>query len=93
MLAVLERRFVQANRALLIVLLTVTVVVTFVNVFLRYAGESSFLWGEEVGRHLMIWLAFIAAGWRSATARISASIRSSALCLCARRALCGQRSR
>jgi len=28
MLAVLERRFVQANRALLIVLLTVTVVVT-----------------------------------------------------------------
>lgn len=62
MLAVLERRFVQANRALLIVLLTAMVVVTFVNVFLRYAGESSFLWGEEVGRHLMIWLAFIGGG-------------------------------
>ena len=62
MLAVLERRFVQANRALLIVLLTAMVIVTFVNVFLRYAGESSFLWGEEVGRHLMIWLAFIGGG-------------------------------
>ena len=62
MLTVLERRFVQANRALLIVLLAAMVVVTFVNVFLRYAGESSFLWGEEVGRHLMIWLAFIGGG-------------------------------
>ena len=62
MLAVLERRFVQANRTLLIVLLAAMVVVTFVNVLLRYAGESSFLWGEEVARHLMIWLAFIGGG-------------------------------
>ena len=58
----LERRFVQANRALLIVLLAAMVVVTFVNVVMRYAGESSFLWGEEVGRHLMIWLAFVGGG-------------------------------
>ena len=58
----LERRFVQANRALLIVLLAAMVLVTFVNVVMRYAGESSFLWGEEVGRHLMIWLAFVGSG-------------------------------
>ncbi len=58
----LERRFVQANRALLIVLLAAMVVVTFVNVVLRYTGEVSFLWAEEVGRHLMIWLAFIGGG-------------------------------
>ena len=58
----LERRFVQANRALLIVLLAAMVVVTFVNVVMRYTGESSFLWGEEVGRHLMIWLAFVGGG-------------------------------
>lgn len=58
----LERRFVQSNRALLIVLLTAMVVVTFVNVVMRYTGESSFLWGEEVGRHLMIWLAFVGGG-------------------------------
>ncbi len=59
---VLERRFVQANRTLLIVLLAAMVVVTFVNVVMRYLGESSFLWGEEVGRHLMIWLAFVGSG-------------------------------
>ena len=58
----LERRFVQANRVLLIVLLAAMVVVTFVNVVMRYVGESSFLWGEEVGRHLMIWLAFVGSG-------------------------------
>jgi TRAP-type transport system small permease protein len=58
----LERRFVQAHRALLIVLLAAMVVVTFVNVGMRYVGESSFLWGEEVGRHLMIWLAFVGGG-------------------------------
>ncbi|HKO67962.1 MAG TPA: TRAP transporter small permease [Burkholderiaceae bacterium] len=62
MLPGLERRFVQVNRALLIVLLAAMVVVTFVNVVMRYAGESSFLWGEEVGRHLMIWLAFVGGG-------------------------------
>lgn len=59
---VAEYRLVQANRALLIVLLAAMVVVIFVNVFLRYAGESSFLWAEEVGRHLMIWLTFVGGG-------------------------------
>ena len=58
----LERWFVQANRALLIVLLAAMVVVTFANVVMRYTGESSFVWGEEVGRHLMIWLAFVGSG-------------------------------
>ena len=62
MLVRLERHFVQANRGLLILLLTAMVVVTFVNVVMRYTGESSFLWGEEVGRHLMIWLAFVGGG-------------------------------
>src|SRR5688572_30817733 len=62
MLLQLERQFVQANRVALIVLLAAMVVVTFVNVVMRYMGESSFLWGEEVGRHLMIWLAFIGGG-------------------------------
>ena len=62
MLSLLERRFVQANRVLLIVLLASMVVITFVNVVMRYAGASSFVWGEEVGRHLMIWLAFVGGG-------------------------------
>ena len=62
MLLGVERRFVQVNRALLIVLLAAMVIVTFINVVMRYAGESSFLWGEEVGRHLMIWVAFVGGG-------------------------------
>ncbi len=57
-----EHWLVQANRALLIALLAGMVVVIFVNVVLRYTGESAFLWGEEVGRHLMIWLAFAGSG-------------------------------
>ncbi len=62
MLLSIERYLVQANRVLLIALLSAMVVVTFVNVFLRYVSESSFPWGEEVGRHLMIWLAFVGSG-------------------------------
>ncbi|MEP6608935.1 MAG: TRAP transporter small permease [Burkholderiaceae bacterium] len=57
-----ERWLVNANRALLIVLLAAMVVVTFINVMLRYTSESSLLWGEEVARHLMIWLTFTGAG-------------------------------
>lgn len=57
-----EHHLVRANRALLIALLAAMVVVIFVNVLLRYLGESAFLWGEEVGRHLMIWLTFVGAG-------------------------------
>jgi len=53
---------VQANRALMMIILAAMVVVTFVNVILRYSGENSFLWGEEVARHLMIWLAFVGSG-------------------------------
>jgi len=53
---------VKANRALMMIILAAMVVVTFVNVILRYSGENSFLWGEEVGRHLMIWLAFVGSG-------------------------------
>ncbi len=52
----------QANRAVMMIILAAMVVVTFVNVILRYSGENSFLWGEEVGRHLMIWLAFVGSG-------------------------------
>ncbi|MGH6611729.1 MAG: TRAP transporter small permease, partial [Burkholderiaceae bacterium] len=58
----IEHGLVRANRVLLIALLTAMVVVTFINVFLRYTGESSFLWGEEVARHLMIWLTFVGSG-------------------------------
>lgn len=58
----LERQLVLVNRAALMVILAAMVLVTFVNVILRYSGTNSFLWGEEVGRHLMIWLTFVGGG-------------------------------
>ena len=61
-LRLIEHWLVWANRAVLIALLAAMVIVIFVNVVLRYTGESAFLWGEEVGRHLMIWLTFIGGG-------------------------------
>src|SRR5512137_813054 len=57
-----ERRFVQANRWLLIALLTAMVVIVFANVCMRYLLGTSVIWSEEVSRHLMIWLTFAGSG-------------------------------
>jgi TRAP-type C4-dicarboxylate transport system permease small subunit len=57
-----ERRFVQANRLLLILLLGAMVVVVFANVCMRYLFGTSVIWSEEVARHLMIWLTFAGSG-------------------------------
>ncbi len=57
-----ERRFVQANRLLLIMLLAAMVVVVFANVCMRYLLGTSVIWSEEVARHLMIWLTFAGSG-------------------------------
>lgn len=58
----IERRFVQANRWLLIALLTAMVAVVFANVVMRYVFGTSVIWSEEVARHLMIWLTFAGSG-------------------------------
>jgi TRAP-type C4-dicarboxylate transport system permease small subunit len=62
MLDSFERHFVQANRWLLIALLTAMVAVVFANVCLRYLIGTSVIWSEEVARHLMIWLTFAGSG-------------------------------
>lgn len=62
MLDNLERRLVQANRWLLIALLTTMVIVVFANVCMRYLLGTSVIWSEEVARHLMIWLTFVGSG-------------------------------
>jgi TRAP-type C4-dicarboxylate transport system permease small subunit len=62
MLDAFERHFVQANRWLLIALLTAMVAVVFANVCLRYLIGTSVIWSEEVARHLMIWLTFAGSG-------------------------------
>ena len=57
-----ERRFVAANRWLLIVLLAAMSLIVFANVALRYLTSSSIEWAEEVARHMMIWLTITGAG-------------------------------
>lgn len=57
-----ERRFVAANRWLLIVMLAAMAVIIFANVVLRYLTNQSIEWAEEVARHLMIWLTFLGCG-------------------------------
>lgn len=57
-----ERWFVQANRVLLMILLAAMSLIVFANVCLRYLTTESIVWGEEVARHMMIWLTFVGAG-------------------------------
>ncbi|HEV7915348.1 MAG TPA: TRAP transporter small permease [Albitalea sp.] len=57
-----ERRFLAANRWVLIVMLAAMALIIFANVALRYLTDQSIEWAEEVARHLMIWLTFVGAG-------------------------------
>ena len=62
MLNKFERALVAANRWLLIVLLAAMACIVFANVVLRYTTGDSIVWGEEVARHMMIWVTFLGAG-------------------------------
>ncbi|WP_227935210.1 TRAP transporter small permease [Alkalihalobacillus deserti] len=44
---------------ILIVLSILTVVVVFVQVFMRYILDSSLVWSEELARYAFIWLIYI----------------------------------
>lgn len=57
-----ERAFLAANRWALIALLAAMSVIVFANVALRYLTHQSIEWGEEVARHMMVWLTFLGAG-------------------------------
>lgn len=57
-----ERGFLALNRALLVLLLAAMSCIVFANVCLRYLTTESIVWGEEVARHMMIWLTFLGAG-------------------------------
>lgn len=57
-----EERFVLVNRALVALVLAAVFAIVFANVVGRYILESSFAWGEEAARHLMIFGAFSGAG-------------------------------
>jgi TRAP-type transport system small permease protein len=57
-----ERYFLATNRWAMIVLLAAMALIVFANVVLRYLTNASIEWGEEVSRHMMIWLTFLGSG-------------------------------
>lgn len=57
-----ERYFLATNRWAMILLLAGMALIVFANVVLRYLTNASIEWGEEVSRHMMIWLTFIGSG-------------------------------
>jgi TRAP-type C4-dicarboxylate transport system permease small subunit len=60
--SLLERRFIAANRWVVVALLGVTVVLVIANVIARYVFSYSLTWVEEVSRYLMIWSALLGCG-------------------------------
>jgi TRAP-type C4-dicarboxylate transport system permease small subunit len=62
MLASFDRRFLAANRALVIALLAAMALMVFGNVALRFLTDHSILWAEEASRYAMVWLTFLGAG-------------------------------
>ncbi|EAQ03254.1 hypothetical protein OB2597_13958 [Pseudooceanicola batsensis HTCC2597] len=57
-----DRYLTALNKVLVALLLAATFAVVIVNVVLRYGFGSSFAWGDEVARFLMIAGAFFGAG-------------------------------
>ncbi|SLN10046.1 2,3-diketo-L-gulonate TRAP transporter small permease protein YiaM [Roseivivax jejudonensis] len=57
-----DRYLTALNKALVALLLAATFAVVIVNVVMRYGFGTSFAWGEEVARFLMIAGAFFGAG-------------------------------
>jgi TRAP-type transport system small permease protein len=58
----LERAFVRANQAAVIVLMGTMATLVFVNVVARYIFNASIIWVEEVTQYEMIWVTYLGAG-------------------------------
>jgi TRAP-type C4-dicarboxylate transport system permease small subunit len=48
---------------LLLLLLSVSVVVIFMQVVMRYVFQSSLSWSEELGRYIFIWFTWLGTGY------------------------------
>ena len=57
-----ERYFLEANRAVIFIMMAVMATLVFVNVVTRYVFNFSIIWAEEVSQYLMIWIAYLGAG-------------------------------
>lgn len=64
-----EKRFDQANRWFVILVLSVMVVMVFVQVVMRRFFGSPLAWAEEAARYMTLWVMFLAMGAGLATGR------------------------
>jgi TRAP-type C4-dicarboxylate transport system permease small subunit len=60
-LHVIEQFFVRLESALLVVFLSVMILLAFSQVILRNFFDSGLLWGDQLVRHLVLWVGFMGA--------------------------------
>jgi C4-dicarboxylate transporter DctQ subunit len=60
-LKAIDRALTQTEQAILITLLSVMVVMSFLQVVLRNLFSSGFLWADILLRHILLWLGFLGA--------------------------------
>lgn len=60
-LKAIDKALTQAEGAILIVLLSVMVVMSFLQVVLRNLFSSGILWADILLRHILLWLGFLGA--------------------------------
>jgi TRAP-type C4-dicarboxylate transport system permease small subunit len=57
-----EQVLVTANRAIIVLMMSVMATLVFVNVVCRYIFNFSIIWAEEISQYLMIWITYLGAG-------------------------------
>lgn len=57
-----EHVLVRANRAIVVIMMSVMATLVFINVITRYIFNFSIIWAEEVSQYLMVWIAYLGAG-------------------------------
>lgn len=57
-----EQVLVTANRAIIVLMMSVMAMLVFVNVVCRYIFNFSIIWAEELSQYLMIWITYLGAG-------------------------------
>lgn len=57
-----EHVLVTANRAIVVIMMSVMATLVFTNVITRYIFNFSIIWAEEISQYLMVWIAYLGAG-------------------------------
>ena len=69
LLELLDRSFTRAEGWVLIGLLSVMVVLAFLQVILRNLFQEGFIWGDILLRHLVLWIGFVGASMATSQER------------------------